>query len=239
MDNLPTFPGLLSGVSNRFAFAAFTAVVHAPGRIYNPLWVYGPSGTGKTTLLRTALRQMQEHRPELRVRCIEAVEYVQKLVSAIEKNTQAEFRAWLSDTDVLAVDHAEYLLGKNYTQLTMARDLARLADLGCQVLLISASPAEDLEELNGCLQNCCEWFLKADIQAPTDGERLVMAQQTARELDLPLSETLIQRIIRAAGTHCHVRTILNQLAARRQLLGPDAGELSEMLDAILKKEAAA
>lgn len=236
MDNLSPFPGLMTGTSNRFAFAAVTAVVHAPGEIYTPLWLYGPSGTGKTTLLHTALRQMQESRPELRIRFIQAEEYIQKLLSAIQTNTQAEFRSWLSDTDVLAMDHTDFLLGKDYTQLTLARELARLADRGCQIILVSTCPATDLEELHQYLQNCCEWFLKADIQTPTDGERLAMVRQIARELELPLSEPLIPRIVQGTHTYCHIHAILNQLAARQKLLGPNAGDLSESLDALLENE---
>lgn len=238
MNTPITFGELIIGTSNRFAHAAVTAIANHPGNMYNPLWLYGPSGTGKTTLLQTALRQIQEHRPELRVLCLQAEEYAQKLISAMQTETQAEFRAWLSNTDVLAVDHAEYLLGRNHTQLSLARELVHLSDRGCQVVLVSACPAPALEELHQRLRYCCEWFLQVDIMTPTDEERLAMVQQTAPQLDLPLSEPMIHRIVQSSRTHCHVRSILNQLAARRHFLGPDAGDLSEMLDALLKNEVA-
>lgn len=236
MDNLPTIPGLLTGVSNRFAFAAMQAVAHHPSMFYNPLWVYGPSGTGKSTLLHTALRQMQEHHPELRIRFIEAEEYIQKYLAALQTNTQAEFRARFFDTDVLALDHAEYFLGKTFTQLTLARELARLADLGHQVILVSTCPATDLEELHQYLPRNCEWYLQADIQTPTDGERMAMVRQIARELDLQLSEPMAHRIVQATRTYCHVHSILNHLSARLKLLGPDAVDLSKVLDTLLKQE---
>lgn len=227
----------MTGASNRFAHAAVTAVAHDPGHVYNPLWLYGPSGTGKTALLRAALEQIRLHRPELRIGTMEGEEFVRKLIHTIQTGSQAEFQSWLSDLDVLAVDHLDLLQGKVFTQLELAQVLSQLANRDCQVIVVSCCPPEMLEELHQSLRESCQWYLQADIQSPTEEERLAMVRQTLGELALTLPDPLIRRIVRQAHTHCRIRFILNQLSIRQKLLGPDAGSMAKLLDTLLERKA--
>lgn len=235
MSETSIFDSLHQGVSNRFACGALTAVAHQPGEVYNPLWIYGPSGTGKTALLDATASALGRHPSRPLILRIHAEQLVHDMIRAIEHRTTEDFRARILGFQIIIVDHLDCLSGKEYTQLEVAHLLVTAARQGCQVILASAYPPDLLATLDQKLTAHCEWLLRCDIQAPGPEERLEITRQMAQARKLPLSEQMTCRIAFAAGTPARIRCILDHLAARRALL-PEEDALSEALDHLLKQE---
>ena len=234
----PTIPGLLTLPGNRFAFAAGVAAAALPGNTYNPLWIYGPTGTGKSALLQAMLRQSRSSDPQLRIRYVHAEEFVQELCLATKKRTVDEFRAALNELDILMVDDLDLLQGMSVTQDTVGHIFSNLAAGGCQVVLASCLSPDQLNGLKLCLARRCEFALWADISLPAPRERLALTRYLARELAVPLTGSMAPRIAFAGRTPGEIRHLLAQLAYRRELLGPDAEAPETALDRLLAKEAA-
>ena len=238
MYSYPAVPGLLTLASNRFAFAAGVTAAALPGSASNPLWIYGPAGTGKTALLQAMLRQSRSNAQKLRIRYIHAEEFVQDLCLAMAKRSVEEYRAALSGLDVLMVDDLDLLCGKSATQNTVGNLLSDLVSGGCQVVLASCMSPDQLNELKLRLVRRCEFALWADISLPSPRERLALTRFLARELAVPLTDSMAPRIAFACRRPSEIRCLLAQLAYRRALLGADAEEPCRILDRLLAKEAA-
>lgn len=236
MYNEPSFPGLLTLPSNRIAFAAGNSVAACPGDAFNPLWIYGPSGTGKTALLQAMLLRIRERSPDLRLMYIQADDFIRRLVNAIQCHTMAEYRALFTKLDVLVVDHISILEGKFMTQQIAGALLADLVAGGCQVILASAFSPRQLKYLRHILNGRCAYSLQLSIDTPSSRERLDITRQMAQEMNVPLTGSMAIRIACAARSPSHIRCILSHLAARQQLLGADAADLSEVLNVLLRKE---
>lgn len=230
------FPGLLTLPSNRFAFGACTAVAHQPGRIYNPLWIYGPTGTGKTTLLHSLLLQIRERNPAARIRYVQAEDFLRSHINAIAGGYCPEFRTELAQLDVLVLDHVNILERAEFTQLSVGKLLAEVASGGCQVILASTRNPRQIRTLARTLERRCEFGLRVDISLPTAQERLAITRTFARELEVPLTKSLAPRIAFAGRSPSRIRFLLTHLSARLRLLGQEAGDLGEVLDQLLAKE---
>lgn len=232
----PCFPGLLTLPSNRFAFAACEAVAAHPGSIYNPLWIYGPTGTGKTALLRSMLLQLRNRNPADRVRYVQAEDFLRSLFNAISGGYVPQFRAELARLDVLVVDHVNTMADQPTTQQVVGKLLAELAANGCQVVLASARIPRRMGTLARVLDRRCAFTLRVDIILPNPRERLTLTRAFARELEVPLTGSMAPRIAFAGRSPSRILFLVTQLSARRRLLGPEAGDLSEALDQLLTRE---
>lgn len=230
------FPGLLTLGCNRFAFGAAQAVVHLPGKCYNPLWIYGPTGSGKTALLHAMCRQMQQLHPQLQIRYVQAEDFLRSHINAISGNYLPQFQEELARLDVLIVDHLNILYSNSFTQSSVAKLLAQTEARGCQVILASTRSPQEMRQLHLGLKHRCQWLLYVNIYAPVAQERLELTRTMARELKVPLARTMASRIAFAGRSPSRIRCLLTHLAARRQLLGMESGELSEALDQLITRE---
>ena len=182
-----TFESFVAGSSNRFAHAAAAAVAEQPGKSYNPLMIYGPSGLGKTHLLHAIGHYVRSYYENLRVRYVSTEELTNDFINAISDNRTAEFRRAYRDVDVLLVDDIQFLQGKESTLEEFFHTFNSLHSSGKQVVLTSDQPPKALGGLDERLRSRFEWGLLADVQPPDLETRIAILSRkgTAEGLDLP------------------------------------------------------
>lgn len=237
MFETPIFDALHQGDSNRFARVALSAIAHSPGDLYNPLWLYGPSGIGKTALLDATAAALRDHLSRPLILRIHAEQLVQDMIHAIQHHSTAELRARLLGFQVIVLDHTDSLIGKSFTQAQVGQLLVMAAQQGCQVILASSCKPDLLDSLEQTLAAHCPWLLCCDVPAPEPEERLLIAQRMARERKLPLTDPMVHRIANATQTPAQIQCIILHLAARRKLLQLAEDALPEALDHLLEREA--
>lgn len=161
-----TFEEFVIGGSNRFAHAGAMAVASAPGRAYNPYFVYGSSGLGKTHLLRAIGHRIATENPQARIEYVTAEHFTNAFISAVESNTVTEFRAWYRGCDVLLLDDIQFLAGQERAQEEFFHTFNALHEAGAQIVLTADCPPNQLATLEARLRSRFEWGLIADVQRP-------------------------------------------------------------------------
>ena len=237
MSEMSIFNTLYQGPSNRFACGALTAIAHMPGEIYNPLWLHGPSGVGKTAMLHATADALRDHPSRPLVLYIQAERLVHDMIRAIQRNCTDEFRARILSFRVILVDHADCLCGMEVTQRSVAKLLLEAVNQGSQVILVSCCQPAELPWVEKVFNATCEWRLCCDISAPSLEERLAIVRLLSQALPLP--DQMVSRIAHAAHTPARIRCIIQHLAARRKLLRLEEAALSEALDHLLEREVCA
>ena len=235
----PIFSALHQGRSNYFALSTLATVAIAPGEVFNPLWIYGSSGVGKTAMLDATAGALAEHPSRPLILRIHAEQFLHDWIRAIKHEATADFFARILGFQVVIVDHMDCLCGRDFTQEQFARLMARAADQGIQVILASAYSPRELQELDKIFRNLCQWYLCANVVLPSLEERFAITRRMARERELPLSEGLVYRISAAAHTPARIRCIIHHLAARRKLLALSDADLPDALEHLLEREVVA
>ena len=236
MSETSIFGTLYQGPCNCFACAALNSVAHTPGESYNPLWIYGPSGVGKTALLSATIDALRDHPSRPTILHIQAEELVRDLVRAIQRDRIDDFRARILSFRVILVDHADCLSCKAATQRTIAQLLLDAVNQGSQVILASCCNPNGLLWMKRVFTATCEWKYFCNIFKPSEEERLDITRQLTQSMNLPLPEPMICRIAEAARTPSRIRCIIHHLTARRKLLRLEDAALSEALEHLLEKE---
>ncbi len=187
-----TFETFVVGPSNRFAHAAAQAVAAAPGAAYNPLFIYGNSGLGKTHLLRAIGSEISKKNPDADIIITKGEEFVNLIVGGINKNKMNEIHEKYRNCDVLLVDDIQFIAGKNSTQEEFFHTFNALTQAGKQIVLTSDRSPKDIEVLDDRLRNRFEWGLIADIQPPDIETRMAIIQRKANTLGLELPDDVVQ-----------------------------------------------
>ncbi len=187
-----TFETFVVGSSNRFAHAAAQAVAAAPGAAYNPLFIYGNSGLGKTHLLRAISSEITAKNPDADIIITRGEEFVNLIVGGINKNKMNEIHEKYRNCDVLLVDDIQFIAGKNSTQEEFFHTFNALTQAGKQIVLTSDRSPKDIEVLDDRLRNRFEWGLIADIQPPDIETRMAIIQRKAQTLGLVLPDDVVQ-----------------------------------------------
>ena len=182
-----TFESFVAGSSNRFAHAAAAAVAEQPGKSYNPLMIYGPSGLGKTHLLHAIGHYVRSYYENLRVRYVSTEELTNDFINAISDNRTAEFRRAYRDVDVLLVDDIQFLEAKIQTQEEFFHTFNTLHEGNKQVVICSDRQPSELQNIEDRLVSRFAWGLVTDIQPPDLETRIAILQKKAlfREYEMP------------------------------------------------------
>ena len=189
-----TFETFVVGSSNKFAHAAAQAVAATPGAAYNPLFIYGNSGLGKTHLLCAISNEIKSKNPNADIIFTRGEDFVSLIVDGIKEKTMKEIHNKYRNCDVLLVDDIQFIAGKESTQEEFFHTFNALTQDGKQIVLASDRAPKDIEILDERLRNRFEWGLIADIQPPDIETRMAIIQRKADTLGLELPPDVVQFI---------------------------------------------
>lgn len=192
-----TFARFVVGSNNQLAAAAGHAVAERPGRIYNPLFLYGGVGLGKTHLMHAIGHAVLEARPDARIAYVTTERFMNELVGAIQTGTTRDFRRRFRHIDLLLVDDVHFLEQKESTQEEFFHTFNALHDAGKQIVLTSDRPPKELPGVEDRLVSRFEWGLVADIKPPDYETRVAILQKKAFDDDLVLEPEIIDFVARA------------------------------------------
>jgi chromosomal replication initiator protein len=191
-----TFDYFVIGKSNELAAAAAHACAQAPGKVYNPLFIYGDTGLGKTHLMQAIAHEIVTRKPETRITFIGTEQFTNELVAAIQNRTNADFRRRFRETDLLLVDDVHFLKGKEATQDEFFHTFNALYEGGRQIVLTSDRPPSEIPGLEARLVSRFQWGMVADIELPDLEHRIAILRQKAQldHLELTIPEEVIRFI---------------------------------------------
>ena len=215
-----TFERFVVGSSNKFAHAAARAVADNPGQSYNPLFIYGESGLGKTHLLYAIAHTIHKNHPDYKVVYIKGDTFTNELIQAIREGRNAEFREKYRGADVFLMDDVQFIAGRDSTQEEMFHTFNTLYELKKQIVFTSDRPPKEMLRLEDRLKTRFEWGLLADIQPPDYETRMAIIKNKAIRMGVELPEEVL--IYVAENITSNVRQIegtVKKILAFRDLLG--------------------
>ena len=190
-SNEYTFDNFIVGSSNKFAHAACVSVAQNPAHSYNPLFIYGPSGLGKTHLLYAITHEIHKNHPDYNIIYVKGEEFTNQMIESISKNLTSEFRERYRKADVLLIDDIHFIAGKDSTQEEFFHTFNDLYEHKKQIILTSDRPAKDIQKLEERLRTRFEWGLSADIQPPDFELRVAIMRKKAEALGKPFSSEVL------------------------------------------------
>lgn len=189
-----TFDTFIVGSSNKFAYAASQAVAATPGQAYNPLFIYGNSGLGKTHLLNAICTEIKNNNPDAKIIYTGGEDFTNELIQSIEKKTMADFHNKYRTIDVLLVDDIQFIAGKSSTQEEFFHTFNALIQDNKQIVLTSDRPPKEISLLEDRIKSRFEWGLLADIQPPDIETRIAIIKRKAALMSFELPDDVVQYI---------------------------------------------
>jgi chromosomal replication initiator protein len=187
-----SFDNFVIGGSNRFAHAAAVAVAEAPAKAYNPLFIYGESGLGKTHLLHAIGHYAESLYPGIRVRYVSSEEFTNDFINSIANNRASVFQSRYREIDILLIDDIQFLQGKDSTQEAFFHTFNTLHDHNKQVVITSDLPPKHLTGFEDRMRSRFEWGLITDVQAPDLETRIAILRKKAQNDRLQVDPEILE-----------------------------------------------
>src|SRR5690242_8310670 len=187
-----TFETFVVGNNNNFAYAAALAVAQSPGKSYNPLFLYGGVGLGKTHLLHAIGQHVSGHKKGARVAYVSSEKFTNEYIDGIQNNQMAKFRKKYRQTDVLLIDDIQFLAGKERIQEEFFHTFNTLHESHKQIVLTCDRPASEIQNLEHRLVSRFEWGLVTDLQPPDVEMRLAILKKKAQLMGVQLPAEIIE-----------------------------------------------
>ena len=234
-----TFETFIVGSSNKFAHAASLAVAQNPSSAYNPLFLYGNSGLGKTHLLYAIGNEIKKTKKDCNVIYIKGEDFANEIIQSILNKTTAEFRQKYRQTDVLLVDDIQFIGGKERTQEEFFHTFDALYEANKQIVLSSDRPPKEIKVLTERLRSRFEMGLLADIQPPDFETRVAIIKRKAEIIGLKLSDDFCEYIANKLKTNIRqLEGVVKKLMARYNLTkeAPTLSTINEAISDILNDD---
>ena len=215
-----SFDNFVVGPSNRFAHGAAIAVSNNPGQVYNPLFIYGPAGVGKTHLLYAIANGIRKQNNNANIVYIKGDQFTNELIDAIKNGKNVEFRSKYREADLFLIDDIQFIAGKESTQEEFFHTFNKLYEEHKQIVMTSDRKPSDMLTLEDRLKTRFEWGLLADIQPPDYETRMAIIKKKATSLGLELPDDVCNYI--AVNVTSNVRQIegtVKKILAYRDLNG--------------------
>ena len=224
-----TFETFVVGNSNRFAHAAALAVGNEPGKAYNPLFLYGGVGLGKTHLMHAIGNRILENNNKMNVLYVTSEKFTNQLVNAIKDNKNEVFRNKYRSIDVLLIDDIQFIAGKERIQEEFFHTFNSLYEDGRQIIISSDKPPRDIQFLEDRLKSRFEWGLLADISCPDYETRLAILRKKAQDENILIDDFILSDIANKIDSNIReLEGVFNKIVARASLIhSPITIELAE------------
>ena len=234
-----SFENFVVGPSNRFAYSAASAVVNNPGQVYNPLFIYGPAGVGKTHLLYAIANGIRKENPNAKIVYIKGDQFTNELIAAIASGKNREFRDKYREADLFLIDDIQFIAGKESTQEEFFHTFNKLYEEHKQIVMTSDRKPSGMLTLEDRLKTRFEWGLTADVQPPDYETRMAIIKNKAISLGLDLPDDVCNYI--AVNVTSNVRQIegtVKKIMAYRDLnnMPLDLPNVSRAISDMFKNE---
>lgn len=235
-----TFDSFIVGANNQFAHAAAMAVAHAPARTYNPLFIYGGSGLGKTHLLQSIGHHILSVKKGARVVYLRSEQFTNEFIDAIQNNALVAFRKRYRQADILMIDDIQFFAGKERSQEEFFHTFGALHDGHKQIILSSDRPASEIANLEQRLVSRFEWGMTAEIQPPDMETRIAILQGKASRMHIEIEQWVLEFL--ADKIRSDIRRLegaLMRVAAYKSLSGQSltGDALEHLLRDVLQEQA--
>ncbi|MGB0184043.1 MAG: chromosomal replication initiator protein DnaA, partial [Opitutales bacterium] len=237
-----TFDNFVVGSGNQLAHAASIAVANAPGRAYNPLFVYGETGLGKTHLMHAVAHQMLNNNPNAHIAYVSTEKFTNEFIHAIREKKLAKFRKYYRNVDALLVDDIHFLSGKEGTQEEFFHTFNDLFESGRQIFLASDRPANEIERLENRLVSRFQWGLVTDVQAPDFETRVAILRKKAAAMRLEMEDDVMEFLAERVSRNVRrMEGALTRIASYNSLIDQslDLEAVERLLSDLFQEEAAA
>ena len=234
-----TFDNFVVGPSNRMAHSAAIAVSNTPGQVYNPLFIYGPPGVGKTHLLYAIANGIRKANPQANIVYIKGDQFTNELIDAIKTCKNIEFRSKYREADLFLIDDIQFIAGKDSTQEEFFHTFNKLYEEHKQIVMTSDRKPSDMATLEDRLRTRFEWGLTMDIQPPDYETRMAILKNKARQLGLDLSDDVCNYIaINVTNNVRQIEGTVKKILAYRDLnnMPLDLPNISRAIDDMFKSE---
>ena len=234
-----TFDNFVVGPSNRFAHSTAIAVSKTPGQVYNPLFIYGPPGVGKTHLLYAIANGIRKQNPSANIVYIKGDQFTNELIAAIQSGKNIEFRSKYREADLFLVDDIQFIAGKESTQEEFFHTFNKLYEEHKQIVLTSDRKPDDMLTLEDRLRSRFLWGLTADINPPDYETRVAILKNKAQQLGLSLDDDVCNYIaINITNNVRQIEGTVKKILAYRDLnnMPLDLPNISRAIDDMFKSE---